>query len=126
MISVIVVSYEAEGVLRRCLDSVAPLVEDGHEVWVVDNASSDGSAKLVRRDFPGCRLLQLDENVGFGAANNRAAREAGGDSFLLLNPDAWLEEGCAHRLSEALEEDAGLEACRDPANDGRPHQGSQG
>ena len=102
MISVIVISYEASDVLRRCLASVEALAESGNEVWVVDNASSDGSAELVRSEFPFARLLALEKNVGFGTANNRAAREAAGEALLLLNPDAWLEEGCAERLLEAL------------------------
>ena len=104
MITAIVVSYEARSCLERCLGSLESLAGGGHEVVVVDNASSDGSADLVREGFPFCRLLALDRNVGFGAANNLAARESSGDSLLLLNPDAWIEAGCAAALQAALED----------------------
>ena len=121
MISVIVVSYEARQVLGRCLASVEPLAAAGHEVWVVDNASSDGSADLARRDFPFCRVIELPENLGFGAASNRAAHEAGGDALLLLNPDAWLADRCAQLLAEELEarEGVGLAAPTIRYPDGR-------
>ena len=69
---------------------------------VVDNASTDASADMVRADFPGCRLLALGDNIGFGAANNRAAEAASGDRLLLLNSDAWLEDGALPRLAAAL------------------------
>ena len=108
MITVIVVSYEARSYLERCLGSLDSLAAKGHEILVVDNASSDGSADLAREGFPFCRVLALERNVGFGAANNLAAREASGDSLLLLNPDAWLEEGCAQALLGALEGSPGL------------------
>ena len=122
MISVLIVSYEAREVLPRCLASVSDLVDRGHEVWVVDNASSDGSADLVRADFPSCHLLVMEENVGFGAANNRAAREARGDALLLLNPDAWLTGGCASELEGVLDrqEEVGLVAPTILYPEGRP------
>ena len=122
MISVLIVSYEARDVLPRCLASVAHLAAGGHEVWVVDNASSDGSPDLVLSDFPFSRLLVMEENVGFGTANNRAAREANGDAFLLLNPDAWLTAGCASELERVLdrEEEVGLVAPTIVYPDGRP------
>lgn len=102
MISVIVVSFETGALLDRCLQSVAGLAESGHEVIVVDNASSDGSADRIRRHFGFTRVLGLEENVGFGAANNHAAAVARGEALLLLNPDAWLEEGCAEHLLDGL------------------------
>ena len=122
MISVLIVSYEAREVLPRCLASVADLADSGHEVWVVDNASTDGSADLVRSEFSFCRVLEMEKNVGFGAANNRAARRARGDAFLLLNPDAWLTDGCAAELEGVLDrdEEVGLVAPTIVYPDGRP------
>lgn len=103
MITAIVVSYESGSYLERCLGSLESLAEEGHEIVVVDNASSDGSAELAREGFPFCRVMALDRNIGFGAANNLAAREASGDCLLLVNPDAWLEEGCVKALAAVLQ-----------------------
>jgi GT2 family glycosyltransferase len=85
-VSVIVVSYNARDDLER---SVGSVVGGPYEVIVVDNASSDGSAELVRERFPRARLLELSENAGFGAGNNEGMRVASGQYFLLLNSDAW-------------------------------------
>ena len=82
----IVVTHNATSHLDRCLDAVA---QGPHEVIVVDNASTDGTRELVRERFPSVRLIELPENVGFGAANNVGMEAAGGDYFLLLNSDAW-------------------------------------
>ena len=85
-LSIIVVSYNTKDHLERCLDAIAG---GEHEVIVVDNASSDGSQRLVRERFPAVRLVELPENRGFGAGNNEGMRIASGRWFLLLNSDAW-------------------------------------
>src|SRR5665213_863992 len=57
------------------------------EVIVVDNASSDASVDSVRRRFPGARLIELERNIGFAAANNQAVKDARGRYVVFLNPD---------------------------------------
>jgi N-acetylglucosaminyl-diphospho-decaprenol L-rhamnosyltransferase len=83
--SVVVVTYNAGGHVERCLESV---VGGPHDVIVVDNASTDGTKELVRERFPSVRLIELPENIGFGAANNAGMEAADGDYYLLLNSDA--------------------------------------
>lgn len=95
-ISIIVVSYNSEPYLERSLGAVLP---GPREVVVVDNASSDGSAELVRRRFPSARLIELETNVGFGAACNEGMRIASGRYFLLMNPDAWPVGDAVERLA---------------------------
>ena len=85
-VSVVVVSYNAQALLLRCLASIANLP---CEVVVVENASSDGSAEAVRDRFPNVRLVELEHNVGFGAANNVGIDVVGRRYVLLMNPDAW-------------------------------------
>ncbi len=109
MISVLIVNHDGRDHLRHCLEQLSSPAEGTHgEVIVVDNASTDGSAAMVREHFPHCRLLALDANIGFGAANNRAAEAAVGDRLLLLNSDAWLEHGALPRLAAALDRDPRL------------------
>lgn len=89
---VVVVSYNTAELLRICLRSLRDSLArsaDGcrSHVVVVDNASTDGSAALVRDEFSDVDLIALDENRGFAAANNRAIREADSRYVLLLNPD---------------------------------------
>ncbi len=87
-ISVIIVSYNSLAVLKPCLESLRnqSLAHDT-EIIVVDNASSDGSAGMVARDFPHLRLIANKVNVGYSKGVNLGIREAKGDYFLILNPD---------------------------------------
>ncbi len=94
--SVIIVSWKVKDKLERCLNSAA--LEQPEQLIVVDNASGDGSAEMVRQKFPQAKLIALSKNIGFAAANNLAAREAKGD-LVLLNPDTYLEPGFFQALS---------------------------
>jgi hypothetical protein len=90
-ISVVIVSYKVPELLRACLASLQrESAGCSHEVIVVENASGDGSAELVRDEFPGVRLIALDENIGFAAGSNTGAGAARGEYVLLLNPDTEL------------------------------------
>src|SRR5207253_10346492 len=92
------------------------------ELVVVDNASTAGSAAAVRCTFPGARLVALNENVGYGRANNLALEQAGGELILLLNPDVTVSPGCVGSLVQFLRDhpDAGAAGPRLVRPDGRP------
>jgi N-acetylglucosaminyl-diphospho-decaprenol L-rhamnosyltransferase len=93
-LSVLIVNWNAAELLRECLRSLARQDLDPArvEVLVVDNASSDGSAEMIRAEFPGVRLLRNDRNAGFAAANNQGLALGRGKYFLLLNPDTVVPE----------------------------------
>lgn len=93
-ISVIIVSYNTAGLLSACLDALGEQAGHLREIIVVDNASADGSVRLVREEYPGVRLLALAENIGFGRANNLGMEIAGGELLFLLNPDTRVLPGC--------------------------------
>lgn len=122
MISVLVVNYNGERWLERCLSSVGAPPSADVQVVVVDNGSTDGSPELVAHRFPYARLLRMGHNAGFAVANNVAAACADGDALLLLNNDAWLEAGALERLRQRLDGDPriGLVAPRLVSLDGRP------
>lgn len=87
-LSIIIVSWNTHDLLKACLDSIyAYPPQDPFEVWVVDNASTDGSPAMVRENFPQVRLVENTENVGFAGGNNQAIRQSTGEYVLLLNPD---------------------------------------
>jgi GT2 family glycosyltransferase len=90
-ISVVIVSYRVPELLRACLASVQRETAGcTFEIIVVENASGDGSAELVRREFPDVHLMALDENIGFAAGSNLGAKAATGQYVLMLNPDTEL------------------------------------
>lgn len=100
-VSVIVVSYNTRDLTRACLASLYDQTrEASFETLVVDNASADGSADMVAREYPRARLYRLEENIGFAPANNLAAADARGDFLLLLNPDTVVLDGAVDRLVE--------------------------
>ena len=99
-VSVLIVSWNARDYLARCLRALAPTP---HEVIVVDNASSDGSAALVRSAFPTVRLVESARNLGFAGGVNAARREARSPLLLLLNPDAEPAPGAIDRLADELD-----------------------
>jgi GT2 family glycosyltransferase len=104
-LSIIVVSFNTRDILRNCLNSVR---EHGkgidHEIFVVDNASSDGSADMVAEEFPEADLITSPKNVGFAAGNNLALKKASGRFLLLLNSDAYLVPGTLESTLRFMEE----------------------
>ncbi len=86
--TVIIVSWNCRDDLRACLKSLQQSgIDSVGSVVVVDNASSDGSAEMVRQEFPFASLQRSSSNVGFAAANNFAIRKTHSPYVLLLNPD---------------------------------------
>jgi GT2 family glycosyltransferase len=106
VLSVIVVNWNVRELLRDCLRAVIEQVQLPRDAWeliVVDNASHDGSAGMVRRDFPIARLIENRDNVGFARANNQAFATARGRYALLLNPDAIVLDGAVRELIATLD-----------------------
>jgi N-acetylglucosaminyl-diphospho-decaprenol L-rhamnosyltransferase len=87
-LSVIIVNWNSARFLAKCLTSVYANISGlAFEVVVIDNASYDGCAQLIESEFPAVRFIQSDRNLGFGCANNLAARGATGRVLLFLNSD---------------------------------------
>ena len=86
-LSVVIVSYNTRGLLRNCLRSLRASEGLALEVIVVDNGSSDGSADMVRGEFPEVVLLAQSQNRWFCGGNNVGIGQASADYVLLLNPD---------------------------------------
>jgi N-acetylglucosaminyl-diphospho-decaprenol L-rhamnosyltransferase len=110
-VSVLVVSYNTSELLARCLRSVERAGgERVAEIIVVDNASTDGSADLVARDFSAVHLIRSPHNLGFAAGVNAGARAATSHFLLLPNPDTEIEPGAVDALVDgaARHPDAGL------------------
>jgi GT2 family glycosyltransferase len=99
-VSVIIVSWNTQDILRNCLRSIYEQGGDiAVEVIVIDNASTDGSAEMVRKDFPQVILIENSENRGFAAANNQGIAIAKGRYVLLLNPDTVILD---HAINKTL------------------------
>jgi N-acetylglucosaminyl-diphospho-decaprenol L-rhamnosyltransferase len=98
-LSIIIVSFNTRSDLERCLESLVahpPAVT--HEIVVVDNASTDDSVAAIRGRFPGLRLIEAGENLGFSRANNIGIRQTSGELVLLLNADTVVPAGSIDAL----------------------------
>lgn len=113
-LDVIILNYNRADLLRPCLQSVLnSSISHTLRVWVVDNASTDGSAELVAHEFPAVRLIRNPVNNGFAAGNNLALRaileeEAAASAaasryVMLLNNDTVVEPNALQRLIDYLE-----------------------
>jgi hypothetical protein len=100
-LAVAVVSYNTRDLLRACLASV--LADGAHEVVVVDNESRDGSAAMVRREFPGVLVVDDLGNRGYGAAGNAALARCTAPHVLLLNADTTVHRGALAALADHLD-----------------------
>ena len=98
ILSVVIVSYQVKFFLEQCLYSLNKAVEGSSltrgqtEVFIVDNASEDGSVDFLRPLFPVFHFIQNQENLGFAKANNQALSQCTGEFVLFLNPDTILAE----------------------------------
>jgi GT2 family glycosyltransferase len=93
-LSVVIVSFNTEDLLRECLSSIlAPAAPAEFEVIVVDNASTDGTRKLLRDEFPAVRTILNDDNRRWAGGNNIGASAAAGDILLFLNSDTVVKPG---------------------------------
>lgn len=87
LVSVVIVNYRVRDMLRDSLLSLRASKNVDLEIWVVDNASGDGSLDMLSGEFPEVRVIANGTNVGFARANNQALAKTTGDWLVLLNPD---------------------------------------
>lgn len=112
-ISIIIVSWNVSEQLARCLASLTQQRGVRYEVFVIDNASADGSAQMVREKFPDVHLTANTQNLGFARANNQVLAATRGRHVLLLNPDTELPNGTLAQTVRYLDThpDVGVLGC---------------
>lgn len=122
-LSIIIISWNTRELLARCLASVTEDVrafersrpsaksEEVVETFVVDNASADGSAEMVREQFPWVHLVANAENVGFARANNQAITRSRGRYIALLNSDTMIHSGAIPTMLRFLDEHPTAAGC---------------
>ncbi len=103
-VSVVIVNYNVRAFLAQALRSIDRASAGlDVEIFVVDNASADGSVAYVRRHFPHVCVIANEDNVGFGRANNQALRQARGRHVFVLNPDTIVQEDTLRTLVAFLD-----------------------
>jgi len=111
LISVVTLNWNGIQVVEKCLNSLRRQTYAPLEIIVVDNASTDGSTELIRRDFPEVKLIVNEKNLGFGGGNNVGIRASRGRYIMMLNNDTRLVPECIQALKDAIEKDEKYGAC---------------
>lgn len=120
-LSVVLVNYNAGDFLVECLRSVYVAKDElDLDVWVVDNASGDGSIGLAQQEFPQVHYVENKDNRGFGAANNQALKQIINEYILILNPDTKVEKNTLPFMVDFMEKypDVGAATCKALKSDG--------
>ena len=114
-LSIIIVNYNVKEFLENALISIKKAIEGiNAEIFVVDNASEDGSVEMIKQKFPDVNLIANSENLGFAKANNQALKLAKGKYILLINPDTIVQEDTFRVLLSFLEShpECGMVGCK--------------
>ncbi len=109
-VSVVIVNYNTKDLILDCINSVIEKTKDiNYEIIVADNNSADESVSAIKNKFPSVKILELEENIGFGRANNKGIKIAGGKYIFCLNPDTVLLNNAIKILFDFMEahEEAG-------------------
>lgn len=104
-LSIIVLNYNTRDLLKNCLNKLEKAEEDGYsyETIVVDNASTDGSPKMVRDNFPWAELIVSKKNLGFAGGNNLGLKKARGKYILFLNSDTEIRADAFKKMISFME-----------------------
>jgi GT2 family glycosyltransferase len=103
-VSIVIVSYNIKELLRECLTSVRKYCTDViSEIFVVDNASIDGTISMLKESFPDVHVIANQSNVGFPAANNQAFKLAKGKYIFMLNPDTLFTDNALKKMIDYMD-----------------------
>ncbi len=119
LLTIAIVSYNSHNAIRSCMDELLRTCR--HDIIVVDNASSDESGKLIKKSYPNVQLVQLDVNIGYGRAANRAIAATTTPYLLLLNPDMKATSASVDMLLSHMQSQGAHAAILAPAVTGKDH-----
>ena len=110
--AIVILNWNGEKMLGRFLPTVINFSQDEADVWVADNASTDGSMELLAQKFPSVKTLQLDRNYGFAEGYNRALAQIAADYYVLLNSDVEVTHHWLTPLIEYMDAHHDVAACQ--------------
>jgi len=123
LVSIIIVNYNGQRFLEECFSSLKNLNYSNYEILFVDNASTDGSIALIKRNYPRTKIIRNRKNLGFTITNNNASYLAKGKYLFFLNNDTRVDAEVLSKLVEKMEADPtiGICGCKIMSYDGKTH-----
>ncbi len=111
-IAIVILNWNTRSLLEQFLPMVLKYSpSDIAEIWLADNASSDGSTEFVKLNFPDVKIIQLDKNYGFTGGYNRALKQVNAKYYLLLNTDVEVTENWLKHMYNWMETNPSTAAC---------------
>lgn len=116
-----IVNFNTKEFLKDLLDSFYRFkYKNKVDIWILDNASKDGSVEMIKKQFPEVNLIEGKINVGFGAGHNVIFKKTKADFFLILNPDSLFTENVIDKMVEFMEkENCHIASCKVFSFDGK-------
>ena len=109
---IVILNWNGEQMLRTYLPTVMRYSREEAVVYVADNASTDGSLAFLKRDYPQCRLIELEKNWGFAEGYNQALKMIDAEYYLLLNSDIEVTHHWLTPMIEYMDNHAEVAACQ--------------
>ena len=111
-LAIVILNWNGEQMLRTYLPTVMRYSREEAVVYVADNASTDGSLAFLKRDYPQCRLIELEKNWGFAEGYNQALKMIDAEYYLLLNSDIEVTHHWLTPMIEYMDNHAEVAACQ--------------
>jgi len=111
LVSIVIVNYNGQKWIKKCLDSICRLTFKEYEVIMVDNASYDESVKLVKNEFPWVQIIENNANLGYAEGCNLGLSHANGKIIAFINMDVLLESNWLEELVKVLKSEKNTGAC---------------
>ncbi len=108
---VVIPNYNGEDYLKKCLQSVLDQTYSSLKIVLVDNASTDNSLSLVKREFPTIEIIETGYNAGWGIACNLGMKASNSPYILMLNNDAFMDQRCIEEMVKAISTNPKYGAC---------------
>ena len=110
--AIVILNWNGASMMRRYLPGVLRYSKDEAVVYVADNASTDNSVEMLRRDFPECRIIQLEKNWGFAEGYNKALAQVDAEYYVLLNSDVDVTHHWLTPLVEFMDNHPNAAVCQ--------------
>lgn len=110
-VAVVILNYNGQKFLEKFLPSVTEN-NDGYEIIIADNASTDNSIDFLRSNYPNLKTIQLSSNEGFAGGYNNALREIEAEYYVLLNSDVEVSPSWTKPIIDLMDNDTSIAACQ--------------
>lgn len=109
LVSIILLTYNSSQDLLECIPSLLSQTYNNFEIILIDNASKDGTVRLIKTNYPQIDVIETGKNLGYPGGNNIGFEHAQGEYIVVMNPDTVADSNWLTELIQPLEEDSSID-----------------